>query len=127
MATDSLVNEQIDFGRRLISDLRSVGFDVTAAFWVKTSYDGTWSLYIASTLVDTIGRDRAYEKLYAELTKSLAVWLSRPDIKLIGVNHPIAADVVAIQGTAGAPLDTRFGGDQLGDLFIEDAYFYHVN
>lgn len=121
MDTATLVREQIDEGERFVQHLGQSGFDVVVAFWVLTSEDGRWFLYIASHLVDTDGLAAAFRRVYSELARSQVRWVSRSDIKLIGSQHPIAVDAIAHRRSR---LPTVYGGRQLGNMIIEEAYIY---
>jgi len=65
MDTEILVGSQFDDGRRLVGQVVRDGFDVSVAFWVKTSEEGLWRLYIASPSVDAERPGEAYQKVYA--------------------------------------------------------------
>ena len=121
MDTATLVNEQIDDGQRLVDHLRQNGFDVVVAFWVLTSEEGLWFLYIASDVVDDDGLAAAYRVVYRELSRISVRWVSRSDIKLVGRQNPIALDAVAYRSSL---LTTRYGGRKLGNMIVEDAYIY---
>ena len=121
MDTATLVNEQIDEGKRFVDHLRKNGFDVVVAFWVLTSEEGLWFLYIASPVVDADGLAAAYRRVYSELSRSQVRWISRSDIKLIGRQSPLALDAIAYQGDT---LPTRYGGRKLGNMIVEEAYIY---
>ncbi|MCH8025952.1 MAG: hypothetical protein IH866_04075, partial [Chloroflexi bacterium] len=84
MDTTSLVTEQIDDGKRLVDHLKQRGFDVVVAFWVLTSEEELWFLYLASQVVDKEGNAAAYRKVYRELSSSQISWIPQEDIKLIG-------------------------------------------
>src|SRR5208337_1974904 len=83
MDTEILVGSQFDVGRRLVGQIIRDGFDVSVAFWVKTSEEGLWHLYIASPAVDEARLVEAYRKVYASLSKTPDSAVSLPDIKLI--------------------------------------------
>jgi len=121
MDPTTLVNEQIDESKLLVDHLRQSGFDVTAAFWVLTSDDGRWLLYIASNVVDTVGLAAAFRRVYSELNRIQVRWISRSDIKLVGSHNPIANDAITYRSDT---LATRYGGRQLGKMFVEEAYIY---
>jgi hypothetical protein len=121
MDTATLVDEQIDEGKRFVDHLGQSGFDVVVALWVLTSEEGQWFLYIASGVVDTDGLAAAYRKVYAELSRRQVRWISRSDIKLVGSRNPIAIDAIAHQSTR---LPTVYRGRQLGSMIIEEAYIY---
>jgi hypothetical protein len=121
MDTATLVNEQIDEGQLFVDHLRSNGFPVDASFWVLTTEDGLWFLYIASAVVDNQGLAAAYRKVYAELARTGVRWISRSDIKLVGSENPIAKDAIAYRSEI---LATRYAGRKLGKLIVEEAYIY---
>jgi hypothetical protein len=121
MDTTTLVEESIADGEQLISHLKQNGFDVDVAFWVHTSEEGLWFLYIASPVVDTEGLAAAFRRVYRELSRYQVRWVLRSDIRLIGSHDPIAVDAIAYRSGA---LATRYGGRRLGNMIIEEAYIY---
>jgi len=124
MDTDTLVENQISAGRELINRLVENHFDVTAAFWIRTSEEGRWFLYIASKAVDGMGLATAYKEVYGALQSMPDFSGIRSDVKLIGVANPIAKDVLVIRHRYAARLPTRYHGPQLGSIPIEEAYIY---
>jgi hypothetical protein len=52
MDTELLVDNRIEDGQKLLAELLKAGFDVNVAFWVRTSEEGLWFLYIGSTSVE---------------------------------------------------------------------------
>ena len=52
MDTDVLVENKINDGESLIRQLIREQFGVEVAFWVKTSEEGLWQLWIASPAAD---------------------------------------------------------------------------
>ncbi len=121
MDTATLVNEQVDEGARFVEDLKKSGFDVDVAFWVLTSEEGLWFLYIASPVVDREGLAAAYRRVNSEVSKCPLRWISRSDIKLIGSQNPIAVDAIDYQRSK---LPARYGGRKLGNMIVEEAYIY---
>lgn len=121
MDTATLVNEQVDEGKRFVDHLRQSGFDVVVAFWVLTSEEGLWFLYIASRVVDIDGLAAAYRKVYSEQSRSQVRWVSRSNIKLIGSQNPLALGAIAYQSST---LPTIYGGRKLGNMIVEEAYIY---
>ena len=71
MDYELLVDEQIEDGKSLIAGLVENGFDVTVAFWVKTSEEGLWFLYIGSASVRNSSLADAYRVVYGALRRSL--------------------------------------------------------
>jgi hypothetical protein len=121
MDTATPVIDQVDEGKDLVDHLKRSGFDVAVAFWVLTSEDRLWFLYIGSSVVETEGLAGAYRRLYSEFAQYPLRWISRSDIKLVGPNNPIAVDAIAYQSSN---LPTRYRGRKLGILIVEEAYIY---
>ncbi len=121
MDTATLVNERIDEGQQFVEHLRRNGFDVVVAFWVLTTAEERWFLYIATPVVDSEGPAAAYANVTGELSKSQLRWISRSDIRLIESHSPLALEAMAYQSNS---LPTRYGGRKLGNLIIDDAYIY---
>ena len=124
MDTEILVGSQFDDGRRLVGQVVRDGFDVSVAFWVKTSEEGLWHLYLASPSVDEGTLVEAYRKVYASLSKIPDSAVSISDIKLINDENPIAQDVIAIRDRYPARVPRRFRGKRIGNLSIVEAYIY---
>jgi hypothetical protein len=95
MDTEILVDNRIDDGRELVSELVRDGFDVAVAFWVKTSEEGLWFLYIGSTSVHAERLGNAYGAVYACLRRLPNPPFSLSEIKLVQAHNPIARDAIA--------------------------------
>jgi hypothetical protein len=124
MAAELLVETQIDDGQRLVEQLVRDSFEVTVAFWFRTSEEDLWHLYIASPLVDAEKPGDAYRYLYASLSKLPGSWIQLSDIKLVNDANPIARAAMAVRDRYPARLATRYGGKRLGNVPIEEAYIY---
>jgi hypothetical protein len=124
MDSSELVEFQIEAGHRLITRLVQDGFEVTAAFWMKTAEEGYWFLYIATPLVEQKGLAGSYRLLQASIQQLEGIPLSLSDVKSVGVENPITKDVMGILGRHPGRLATRYGRKQLGSVTIEGAYIY---
>jgi hypothetical protein len=124
MDTELLVESHIDDGQRLVEQLVRDDFEISVAFWVKTSEEGLWHLYIASPSVDEDKLGEAYRKLYASLAKISDSTVSPSDIKLINDANAISRDVLAIRDRYPAKIPTRFRGKRIGNVSIVEAYIY---
>jgi hypothetical protein len=124
MDTELLVESQIDEGQGLVDQLIRDNFDISVAFWVKTSEEGMWHFYIASPSVDEGLLGEAYRKVYASLGKIPNSWVSPSDIKLVNDMNPIARDAVEVRSRFPARIPARFRGRRLGGLSITEAYIY---
>src|SRR4051812_28298222 len=96
MDQSPLVEMQIEDGAKIVETLRDGGFDVAAAWWMKTSEEGQWFLYIASKEVDDSGIAAAYRKLHSLLRPLRPLWVDRFEVKLVAPGNPLTQDVLAI-------------------------------
>ncbi|HUY32370.1 MAG TPA: hypothetical protein VMV69_06285 [Pirellulales bacterium] len=124
MDTELLVDDRIDDGRKLIAELVRDGFDVTAAFWIKTSEEGLWRLYIVSKSVDTAKIGEGYLPVYACLRRIPDPCIALSDIRLVNATNPIARDAITVRDRYPGRIPARFQGKRLGNLAIEEAYIY---
>jgi hypothetical protein len=125
MAKATLVGQEIDDGFKLIQELKSKNFDITAAFWLKRDEDSSWYLYIASKDVDDRTKPPAYQTV-REAMRALGddLWIDPFQIKVISANDPMARDLVATQERYPRAVTSHYGGTRLGDAWIEEAYVY---
>lgn len=130
MATDTLVENLLNDGRKLVEELSQGGFEVAAAAWLKASEDGKWRFYLISPLVDAEGHSKAYRRLHPLIwTRTQPFGIDPLEIRLLGSSHPIGRDVLAaIRNRVSAPLVSpiRWAGTRLGNVSIEEAYLYPV-
>ena len=124
MDRTTLVGEQRDDGQVLIEKLAKGGFDIQAAAWIKTSDDGHWFLYIASQVVDEKGYAAAYRDVQAVIGGMPYFAVGPFDVRLLSAAHALVNDVQKLYQRFPAPLQTQFGGSQLGKMNIEEALIY---
>jgi hypothetical protein len=124
MDTELLVDKQIEDGQTIVTELVNAGFDVSVAFWVKTSEEGLWFLYIGSTSVEASKIGDAYRTLYSCLSKIPDPCVSMSEVKLIQASNPIAKGAIAARDRQPGRLPVRIKGKHLGSLSIEEAYIY---
>jgi hypothetical protein len=121
----ALVDRRIDDGQRLVQQLLRDNFDVTVAFWLKTSEEDWWHLYVASKVVDERGPLEAYRALQASLQQLPGTTVSLTDVKVIGTSSPITRDVLKIQNRYSGPAPVRFGGGtHFGGITVEETLIY---
>jgi hypothetical protein len=124
MDQETLVEKQIDDGAKIVRELRANAFAVTAAWWMRTSEEGLWFLYVASPEVEDAGIAAAYRKLHTIMQSLEPLWVDWFRVKLVGPENPIAKDVVATLVKYGDRFAARFGGKKLGNVTIDGAYIY---
>lgn len=124
MDTETLVEQRIDDGRRLIKELERGGFDVKVALWAKTGEEGKWRLYLASKAVEATGLASAYQAVYEALDRIQVALLSSSDIRVIAADAPVAQDAVDARRQSASPGPTVYSGWLLGDTPMHGAYIY---
>jgi len=125
--TATLVEPQIDDGRKLIEQLTRDGFDVTAAFWVRFGFNDyePFFFYVVSKAVDAWGLPAAYRAVHASIQRIPAPWgpwITLSELKLVGPNDPLAKKVLTIRDLY--PGSSVIPGRSLGDMSIQEAYVY---
>jgi uncharacterized protein (DUF736 family) len=121
----TLVENQIDDGKKLIEQLVQVGEEVTAAAWIKTSDDGMWFLYLALPGVEDEDPRIAYRRIQAVIRRMpQPFWLRLLDVKIIDSKDPLAVAATDYPRRHGAKNVLPYRGDQLGGVSIEGAYIY---
>jgi len=123
MDTELLV-EQKDDGERLIDQLARDKFATSVAFWLKTSDEGSWQLYIASPLVEEARANESYRKVYSSLGKVGPSLVSPSDIKLLNDSSLLARDAIDVRDRHPGKMPTLYHGKRLGGLSISEAYIY---
>src|SRR4051794_3263270 len=124
MDTELLVDSRTEDGRKLLAELMRDGFHVTVAFWVKTSEEGLWALYVASDAVDPARIGDAYPTVYACLRRIPEASVEPSEIKLIPASHPLAAAAQEVRDRDRGRMPIRLHGKRLGDLSVEEVYVY---
>lgn len=121
----ALVDREINDGQRLITALIEAGFPVTAAFWLKTTEDGQWTLYIATPIVDSEDSGKAYRRMhpvYYGMTPPL--WLDRFRLRMIAANDPMTQDVLDLLRRYQGRNPGRFPVPRIGGVNIDEVYLY---
>lgn len=124
MDTDVLVENKIEDGESLIRQLIREQFGVEVAFWVKTSEEGLWQLWIASPAVDPRNLGEALGNVYAALTKIPECSIRPSEINLISDTDPIAGQAVALRDRHPSRELKRYNAKRLGKLATEELCIY---
>ena len=124
MDPSTLVENQIDEGRRFVERFAVDGNPLQAAFWVETAEDGLWFLYVVTDLIDREGPASAYRAVNASLRKLGELWLTGSEIKVISPGDSVAKDVLSLMSRNTGRLATRFEGQTLGSIGVEQVYIY---
>lgn len=124
MDYELLVEDQIEDGRELISGLVENGFDISVAFWVRTSEEGLWFLYLGTSSIRRMSLADAYRAAYSALRRIPTSNISISNIKIVEDTNPIARAAIEIRDRYPARLPNRYNGKRLGGMAIEEAYIY---
>jgi hypothetical protein len=129
MAESSLVEVLKEDGQELIQHLVRDDLFITVAWWVKPLEEREFLFYLACPAVDNIGPGFAYQKVYKALRSmqhgdAFLARVSLGQIKVIGVNNPITADVLKIISRYGGRPPIYVARCHLGELEAEEVYIY---
>jgi hypothetical protein len=124
MAPGTLVENQIDDGRKLLDRLAEAGFVVRAACWLKPVEVDRWSLYIATPAVDEKGPLKAYGQVIPVLESLGDEWITSSDVTLVGAKHPIVKEALDILRRYPHRTPIRPPRSVLGGIPIEEVYVY---
>jgi hypothetical protein len=123
----TLVDRDIDEGRRVVQTLDQAGFPVVAALWGFFPEAGDWRLLIASPKVNELGPRGAYAAIQQALLKA-QVSLPLYRVSAVAPEEPLVTELRIFAGTDPAPF---LGGTYLrraviGDTYVEGAYVYRA-
>ncbi len=124
MDQELLVDEQVEDGKSLIAGLVEDGFDVSVAFWARTSEEGLWFFYIGSASVRAMSLADAYRVVYRALRRLPEGGVPLSSIKVVDADNPIARSAIEARDRFPARLPMRYHGKRLGSMAIEEAYLY---
>jgi hypothetical protein len=121
----SLVTVQVDDGRKLIERLARDGFPVSAAGWLKEAEGGSWYLYLVSPAVDVDGIKKGYRRVHTAIrSMTPPFWIDPFDVKLVGPAESVGEAILDLQRRSGGTQAIRYGGANLGNIRIDEAYLY---
>ena len=136
MDQDTVVNDEIECGKRLIEKLNNEGFEVQVAFWTRLTDEEKWYLYLASPFVDVNGPKAAYGCVFDAMGKMTDLWTDPLDVRVIGTNDSLTQGALAVTKSKVSdspfavpkpkpyPRMIRLGGSTLGGISIVGAYIY---
>jgi hypothetical protein len=124
MATATLVNSDIDIGRRIIAALTRAAVPVTVYLWAFIPQLQEWQFMIATPLVDTKGPLAAYTEINRVLQKA-GIFEDAPTrrVFLKSPNDRVLKSLERESRTI--PQETfRVVNEQIAGNLVEDAYVY---
>jgi hypothetical protein len=127
MDQTTLVERDIEEGRRLVQALDEEGFPVVAAFWYYIADEDVWRLIVASPIVADQGPRAAYSEIQRVIgTRGISLPLQQ--ISVEAPDAPLVTELRIFAGTAGTSYvgGTYFHRTSVGDVFVEGAYVYRA-
>jgi hypothetical protein len=125
MDQTALVDHLIDDGERLLQALKQDQFDIMAAFWLYTSEDELWHLYLVVDGVEAKGTRDAYGRVFKVMRQlQQPLWVESTDVKIVGPSEPIAKAVLDYLAHQTVNLRTWFRRTRLGGVAIDSALVY---
>lgn len=128
MVARTLVENDIEGGRRLVEELDQRGIRVSAALWLYLDEEEEYRLLLALREVDMNGPLAAYKLVRSALTSMPED--TRPLFTNISVVSPSDARIQAIGSavkTGPGIENIRFSRNVVNNMYIEDALIYRLN
>lgn len=123
MDQELLVTEQIAAGKRFL-DAFGRHVPVKVAFWLKTSPDAGWYLFVAPDGFKFEDVRKLYEEVY-HVTKDLRdPNFSQFRVNLVSPNDPFARAALDVYRDHPAPIPAHFQGRSFGGMGVEGVYIY---
>jgi hypothetical protein len=119
-----LVDSEIDEGETLIAELSQRGFDVTAACWLKAIDKDSWSLFVASTVVDELGPLGSYRLLNETMDEIPGLRIDSMRVKLIEASSATATAIAEIRDRYPTLSGIEIGARWLGRFAVDRGYIY---
>jgi hypothetical protein len=126
MASQSLLNAQVEQGKNTLSALDAGGLDVRAAFWVFDEETQTWRFAVAEPTVDARGTHALYERMSHALKGRHDVLPIR-DIYVVSPEDQLVSLVRrAVSTPAEAVGGISFSGNVVMGNRVPDMYIYRM-
>ncbi len=127
MVTKTLVEANVEAGRRLITELDQ-RMDVRAALWLWLPEGERWRLILASEQVDTEGPRVVYTLILDTLEQMPPdVRLALEDISVVGLSDRMIQQLGAAIKTGKTIREMRFSNSAFNGVFLDEALIYRLD
>ena len=127
MDKKTLVNIDIEEGKKVIDLLDRSGMQISSAFWLYLTEIQEWRLMLATPDIDTLGRKKTYAKILELLNQHLeSIDMPLDAISIISPNQDLNKHLRTVMDK-GKGISGRFSGIVVNGTLIEDTYLYRVN
>jgi hypothetical protein len=120
----TLVNFDVDAGRKVLDALDAAHVKVSVALSMVSSDYDDWRLVLSSPSLDQTHMLKAYEKVAEVLQARFTLML--PPILILPTKDPFIRELRKIFGKAKDVTGMRLGGQTIGNRFVSNAYVYRV-
>ncbi len=129
MATATLVNQEIEEGKRLIDALNAAGLSVDSSLWIYSSERETWQLMLTSPLCDQKGTLHTYKEIMTVFRQV------EPELKMdwtglvaVSPNPELIKALRQLQKEGDFNLSGRRMTNNLlsNRMWVDDAYIYQI-
>ncbi len=128
MATATLLNYEIEEGKRFLDALNEAGLSIDSSLWIYESERELWQLMLTSPLCNTGGTLKAYEailKVFRQVEPALKIdWTS---LVAVGPKHELIEGLRQLQCQFNLDFSgRRIVNNMVDRMLIEDAYVYQI-
>ena len=118
----------VDFqkGAEILRILDEAGLKISVALWVYLPEYEDWRMVLSSRKFDSVRLPEAYGLLHDALDAASVPLEKTPPVMIMALNDPFVRSLRRIFGKAKIVDGMRFGGQAIGDRFVEDAYAYRI-
>ncbi|OCR00321.1 hypothetical protein BCD67_25310 [Oscillatoriales cyanobacterium USR001] len=128
MGTATLVDQEIQDGKRLIDALNQAGLSVNSALWLYLPEKETWRLMLTSPIFDKEGSLKTYKEIISVFGKV------QPELKINWMNLvAVSPQHKLIQGLRKLQKDWNFNllgkrltNNTVNHIYVDDAYIYQI-
>ncbi len=127
MVTSTLVDRDIDDGRKLVAMLDQTGIQVSVALWLFSAEDDVWRLVLSSAALDKDGPRKGYTKVLSAIQSlGTEVHIDLANITIMPESAGIIRSLHKSAQTGRRAHDVRLGRTYIDGTPVDDAYVYRV-
>jgi len=128
MDKKTLVNIDIEEGKKLLEILDNSSIKITNAFWFYLTDIEEWRLMLVTKLIDQVGPQKAYTILLENTNKHKdTIDIPLEAITIISPNDPLNLLLKSAIKTGPGISGVRFSGNVINGVLIKDSYLYRIN
>jgi hypothetical protein len=127
MGKAALVNIDVEKGSEILKVLDDTNLKVRVALWLYSPDYEDWRLVLSSKEFDQTDLVQAYGLVNSALDAAGIALEQTPPILILSMNSPFIRALRKIFGKTKSVEGMRFGGQMIGDRFVDDAYVYRVS